>query len=48
MKLSYNWLKQYIDISYSPEDLSEILTDLGLEVEGLDKIETVPLSLIHI
>ena len=42
MKLSYNWLRQYIDLTLSPEDLSEILTDLGLEVEGLETIESIP------
>ena len=35
MKVSYNWLKEYIDIKESPEELSEILTDIGLEVEDL-------------
>ena len=38
MKISYNWLSQYIDIDKTPEELSEILTDTGLEVEGLEKI----------
>ncbi len=41
MKISYNWLKQYIDIDLSPEKVSELLTDCGLEVEGLEKTETV-------
>ncbi len=41
MKVSYNWLKQYISTNLSPERMSEILTDTGLEVEGLDKIEAV-------
>ncbi len=41
MKISYNWLRQYIDIDKSPEALSEILTDTGLEVEGLEKFETI-------
>lgn len=41
MKISYNWLKQYIDINLSPEKVAELLTDCGLEVEGLEKIETV-------
>lgn len=35
MKISYNWLRQYIDINNSPDELSEILTDIGLEVEGI-------------
>jgi len=41
MKISLNWLKEYIDITVSPEKLSEILTDLGLEVEGMEKLEGV-------
>lgn len=42
MKISLNWLTDYIDIPVSPEELSDILTDLGLEVEGMEKIEGVP------
>ncbi|MEM6765811.1 MAG: phenylalanine--tRNA ligase subunit beta [Bacteroidota bacterium] len=38
MKVSYNWLKDYIAFDYDPHKLSEILTDLGLEVGGLEEI----------
>ena len=38
MKVTLNWLKQYVDFSWSPEELSERLTMLGLEVEGVQKI----------
>ncbi|MCD4773412.1 MAG: phenylalanine--tRNA ligase subunit beta, partial [Bacteroidales bacterium] len=41
MKISYNWLKKYIDFNLGPEELSEILTDCGLEVEGLEKIQSI-------
>ena len=41
MKLSYNWLKQYVDIDVTPEELSLILTDIGLEVEGFEKFQSV-------
>ncbi len=41
MKISYNWLRQYIDIEKTPEELSEILTDTGLEVEGVEKFEAI-------
>ncbi len=41
MKVSYNWLKQYVDTDLSPEDMGKILTDTGLEVEGISKIEAV-------
>ena len=41
MKISYNWLKEYINTDLTPENMAEILTDTGLEVEGLDKIESI-------
>jgi len=41
MKISYNWLKQYIDFEIAPEDLSAILTDIGLEVEGMSTFQSV-------
>jgi phenylalanyl-tRNA synthetase beta chain len=36
LQISYNWLKKYIDINFTPEDLSEKLTMAGLEVEGVE------------
>lgn len=41
MKISYNWLKQYVNTTKSPEELDKILTDTGLEVESVSKIEAV-------
>ena len=41
MKISYNWLKQYIDTDLSPRQVSEILTNTGLEVEGLEEVQSV-------
>ncbi|WP_462354528.1 phenylalanine--tRNA ligase subunit beta [Alistipes timonensis] len=41
MNISYNWLKRYIDIDLPAEKVAEVLTDIGLEVEGFEKIETV-------
>ena len=41
MNLSVNWLKRYIDFDLTLDELSEILTDIGLEVEGLEKVETI-------
>ena len=38
MNVSLNWLKQYINIDLTPDEVSELLTDLGLEVEGLEHI----------
>ncbi|MEO1254545.1 MAG: phenylalanine--tRNA ligase subunit beta, partial [Bacteroidota bacterium] len=42
MKISYNWLKEFIDFTESPEQLGDILTQTGLEVEGIEKIEKIP------
>ena len=41
MKISYNQLKEYAAVNLSPERACEILTDLGLEVEGLEKWESL-------
>ncbi len=41
MKISYNWLRDYLDFDYSPEQLAEILTSTGLEVEGLETYESI-------
>src|ERR1051325_1736548 len=38
MKVTFNWLKQYVDFDWPPEELAERLTMLGLEVEGLHKV----------
>ena len=39
MTISYNWLSEYLPKTVSPEQLSTILTSIGLEVESLDKVE---------
>lgn len=41
MKISLNWLKDYVNINQSPEEISKLLTDTGLEVEGLENFEQV-------
>ncbi|GAA3559548.1 phenylalanine--tRNA ligase subunit beta [Snuella lapsa] len=41
MKISYNWLKQFIKTDWKPEETSELLTDLGLEVEGIESYQSV-------
>ncbi len=41
MKISYNWLKDYLDTDLSPEEVSKILTNTGLEVEGMERFESV-------
>lgn len=41
MKISLSWLKQYIELTESPEVIAELLTDSGLEVEGTEVYEQV-------
>lgn len=41
MKISYNWLKQYIDITESAEEIGNMLTATGLEVESIEPFESV-------
>ncbi|WP_299117234.1 phenylalanine--tRNA ligase subunit beta [uncultured Winogradskyella sp.] len=41
MKISYNWLKQFIKIDWDAEKTGELLTDLGLEIEGIETYESV-------
>ena len=41
MNISYNWLKSYIETSLSAEQIAEVLTEIGLEVEGFHKIESI-------
>jgi len=48
MKVSYNWLKDYADISSSAIELSEILTNTGLEVEEVTKLEAVKGGLLGV
>ena len=41
MTISYNWLKDYIDIPETPDELGQLLTSTGLEVEHVNAFETV-------
>ena len=41
MKISYNWIKNYINTDLSPEEIGKILTETGLEVEGIERLESV-------
>jgi phenylalanyl-tRNA synthetase beta chain len=45
MKISCNWLKQYLSTDLKPAEISEILTSIGLEVEAMDSFEPVKGSL---
>ena len=39
MKISYNWIKDYLDIDIPPNKVAEYLTETGLEVEGSEKFD---------
>ncbi len=41
MNISYNWLKRYLKTDLTAEETATVLTDIGLEVESFEKIETV-------
>ncbi len=41
MRISYNWLKQFIKTDLQSNEIADILTDLGLEVEGVDTFESL-------
>ncbi|MBI5914817.1 MAG: phenylalanine--tRNA ligase subunit beta [Bacteroidetes bacterium] len=41
MTISLNWLKEYIDINLPPDEISNLLTSLGLEVEGMEEVESI-------
>ncbi len=41
MKISYKWLKDYVNVSLAPVEVARILTDCGLEVEAIEEYESV-------
>ncbi|WP_431165538.1 phenylalanine--tRNA ligase subunit beta [Tenacibaculum halocynthiae] len=45
MKISYNWLRQFLQVEKEAESTGELLTDLGLEVEGIEIVESIKGSL---
>lgn len=48
MKISYNWLKDYVNTALTPNELDDLLTFSGLEIEGVDKVETIKGGLEHV
>jgi phenylalanyl-tRNA synthetase beta chain len=48
MKISYNWLKQILKTDWDSERTASLLTDLGLEVEGIEKFQSVKGGLVGI
>ena len=41
MKISYNWIKQFLKIDWKSDEIAALLTDLGLEVEAVEKYQSV-------
>ena len=41
MKISYNWIKDYVKIDLEPAKVAEILTSIGLEIDGMEEWESV-------
>ena len=49
MNISYKWLKDYVDYgSLTPEELDELLTFSGLEVEGIERVDSIRGGLEHV
>lgn len=42
MKVSYNWIKDYLECDLTPEGMAEALTSIGLEVDSLEQVEEIP------
>lgn len=42
MKISYNWLKDYLECNLTPEEVAAALTSIGLEVDSLETVEEIP------
>lgn len=42
MRISYNWLKEYLECDLSPEAIEEALTSIGLEVDSMETVEEIP------
>lgn len=42
MKISYNWLKQFVKVDWDAQKTGELLTDLGLEIEGVEPFTSIP------
>ena len=41
MNVSYKWLKEYVDFTLSPQQVAEVLTSVGLEVGGLEEVQSI-------
>lgn len=48
MKVSYKWLGEYVDTDLTPNELDDLLTFSGLEIEGIEKVESIKGGLEHV
>ena len=49
MNISFDWLKEYVDIEdMTPQELDDLLTFSGLEVDSMEKVETIKGGLEHV
>lgn len=45
MKISYSWLREYVEAALEPSKVETILSSIGLEVEAMEDVEQIPGSL---
>ena len=48
MKISYKWLREYVDTELTPHELDDLLTFSGLEIEDVEKVESIKGGLEHV
>ena len=41
MKISYSWFNNYLNLDLPPDEISDLLTDIGLEVEGVEEVDSI-------
>ena len=41
MNISYNWLKEYVNFDLTPDEVSAALTSIGLEIDGVEEVQTI-------
>ncbi|MBP5690721.1 MAG: hypothetical protein J6W99_01175, partial [Bacteroidaceae bacterium] len=41
MNVSYKWLKEYVDFDLTPDEVAAALTSVGLEVDGVEEVQSV-------
>ena len=42
MKLSYSWLKEYLECSLTPVQIADAMTSIGIEVDAVEETEEIP------